>query len=171
MSNFEQPSIPQEDNKEEPKALIPEEEKELPDENDWKEGMKEQYLNKATSFEELKKLIDASNLSIQGSQEKFTPDMLKDVITKIQNREWALDTATSSDGFRNKVAQLLQTDNNVDSLKQILDDVRGELAKNFKIRDSLRVENPILENKIDKQKDWANRLILDIRKLKKEDNK
>lgn len=73
----------------------------------------ETLINQATSLEGLASLIDTHEISIQGSQKVYSPDMLKNIIAKIQSREWPLNTATSRDGFRAKVAELLQTDSNV----------------------------------------------------------
>ena len=130
-----------------------------------KEG-NESLINQATSFEDLAKSIETNNISIQGSQEVFTPDMLKNVIAKIQSREWPLNAATGRDGFRAKVAELLQTDSNTDVLKQTLGDVENKLMTESYAQGA-STDHP-LNRRRDERLKWKERLQQDIQKMETE---
>ncbi|MFA6604946.1 MAG: hypothetical protein WCS88_03045 [Patescibacteria group bacterium] len=74
-------------------------------------------IENAKSLEELIAIIDSENISIQGSEQLFTPEILKNVITKIQSGEETLDVATRSAGFRDKIAELFKIDNQAERIK------------------------------------------------------
>lgn len=78
-------------------------------------------INQAASLEDLISIIEEKNISIQGSQEIFTSEMLKNVVTKIISGEWQAKEATRNDGFREKIVKLLKINDDLNKLKQASD--------------------------------------------------
>lgn len=113
-------------------------------------------INQVNSFENLLTTIKDHNLSIQGSSELFTPEMLQDVIIKIKSREFPLSAATNRDGFRAKIAELLQSDSNIDDLKIILKDVESKLLSESHVIGA-STDHP-LDERQDQRLKWKERL-------------
>ena len=68
-----------------------------------------EIIESATSFDDLIKKIEDNNLLVKGSREKFTASALKDIVIKIRDGEFDIKMATSKDGFRDKIKELLET--------------------------------------------------------------
>lgn len=73
-------------------------------------------IKDARTMEELFSIIDSLD-GVQGSQENFSSEQLKDIIQKVQNEELNTSYITRSYGLRDKVEELL----NKESIKEIKD--------------------------------------------------
>ncbi len=70
------------------------------------QGVENKSFVNVKDFDELIKQVEMMG-GVQGSNEFFTPDMIKDVIQKVRSKERGIDAITSTGGLRQKVSQLL----------------------------------------------------------------
>ena len=75
------------------------------------------------TFDDLILRIRVNGVTVQGSQEQFTPEKLIGVIDKIRNGDGKLERATSSDGFRDKVAELLKKEIDAKKISETSSDI------------------------------------------------
>lgn len=115
-------------------------------------------ISQATSFDEVLSLIDKHKLTIQGSQEIYSPEMLKNVVTKIRSREWTVDKATGGLGFRDKLKQLLDTDSDLAFLKRTLLDVEQKLGSGSYYSGESASSSMRLNKRRDERIEWKYRL-------------
>ena len=83
------------------------------------ESLEEQLIKSAKTFSELLKIIDLNQIEIKGSKELFGTLKLKNIITGIQVGDLPLHSATSREGLRAKIAELLETDKSHTPVKEI----------------------------------------------------
>lgn len=67
-------------------------------------------IDNAKSFDELTKVINRSG-GLRGSQEFFEPERLHRLINEVRNNEKEIDYITSTNGLRDKVAELIEQGN------------------------------------------------------------
>ncbi len=65
-------------------------------------------MGRARSLDELQIIIRRNKISLKGSKQSFSPNELCDVIDKIRSKEYAIDMATSTMGFRDVVRSLAE---------------------------------------------------------------
>lgn len=123
----------------------------------------EKLVRQAASFDDLVSRIDEHGISIQGSQEVYTPEMLRDVATRIRKREWPLEKATSREGFRAKLAELLESDNDPQFLHKTLAEAESRLfSESYVIGGS--PDHPLNRTRADRER-WKSRLQAAIAEL------
>ena len=120
-------------------------------------------IQKVTSFDELLTTIEKQGLEIQGSQQKFTPEALTDIIKKVRSREWPVSMATNSEGLRTKLEELLLTDLDEDPLTKSLRDVENKLGtESYYTGTSVTSEMNKRRNSL---LEWENRLKSDLKRI------
>lgn len=67
-----------------------------------------ELIDKAESLDDLISIVESNNLSLSGSQGVYSKESLISVINNIRSGEWSADKATRSEGFRDKLEELLK---------------------------------------------------------------
>jgi hypothetical protein len=88
-------------------------------------------IGASDSFENLALRIRAGNISIKGTQEDFSQEQLVNTINKIRNKEWPIERATRSDGFRDKIVELLKKEEDAKSIEEVSFEIK-DMAKKRK---------------------------------------
>ena len=125
----------------------------------------EELIKQSTSFEELKSNIFDNKINIESSKKIFKFNNLLQLIKKIQHRELSIDSAIFDYGFRAKIEELLQTDVDVDMLKNDLEYVNYKLSsrsgKKKSSKNNSYTKKELLE--------WKDRLERDIQRISESD--
>lgn len=123
----------------------------------------------ADSFDDLTALIKNKNISTQGSNQLYTPDVLIDIVSKVRTRELDINDITRNLGLRDKLIDLLDKDNDVDTLKRTLDEVWKKL--NTESFYSGASSDSHLNRRRDQRLKWQERIKAAIRKIDENKNR
>lgn len=123
----------------------------------------QELIGSAKSFDELIDTIQTNNVQLEGTEQKYPPELLVDVVEKVRTREIGIEYVTRTDGLRDKVRELLQTDSSVDELRQVLDDVEDKLMTEPYLH-GYSTDHPANQRRDERLK-WKERLRRDISNL------
>lgn len=118
----------------------------------------EKNIAGSESFEDLLKVIETSG-GIQGSQEFFDVDSLKNIINKVKNGDSDITAVTRTGGLRQKVGSLLALEKPKTENEIKLEELRKEEAE---LISSLEGIGPILSKPVYKKLEAVQKQIKDI---------